>query len=397
MNLLERWVNLLKPFGFSERIVRWSFITGISALLENRCFMFDNGGGTLYPTLYTLIVASPATFKTSTCDRMFYELLDPIANESEGPWFGPAICTPQQMVHIFRRNNAANQANNFLSSPMFIYAPEFTTFYRDIGGGEVTTDLLNFYDPKPLGKSWVKETVKDGRLEVFSPALTILGCTTQRSVIDSKMLGSSGTGIVSRFIFVYEPNRPKGCVDRPDIRQSPELAVLRASLQVIRSFKGEFKLSASGEAALQAVTRKEREWHMANNADTLFSHYMARRGTQLRKLAMLFSVITRKNMVIEDMDILAADAMLADIEPDMPQAFGAQIKHNDAGLMSGILNKVTPEGITEERLFRLFMEDGQAVPKGPEFYNAVNGLVAMGSIIRYTDPSTQIMIYKKCK
>lgn len=397
MNLLDRWIVLLKPFGFSERFVKWSFVASISALLENRCFMFDNGGGICYPTLYVLLVGAPATFKTTTCDRSYYDLLDPIANDTDGPFFGPTICTPQQMVHIFRRTNAANQANDYLSSPMFVYAPEFTTFYRDIGGGEVTVDLLNFYDPKPLGKSWVKETVKDGRLEVFSPALTILGCTTPRSVIDSKMLTASGTGIVSRFIFVYEPNRPPGCSDRPDIRGTQELKTLQAACQVIRSMRGEFKLSASAEATLQSLTAKERAWHQAHPADTLFSHYMARRGTQLRKLSMIFSAISRRSLIIESIDLINADNMLKEIEPDMPQAFGAQIKHNDSGLISSLINKIPVEGISERELFELFLADGQALPKGPEFFNAINGILALGWIIMHTDKKTGITTYKKTR
>jgi hypothetical protein len=380
-NLLERWVRLLAPFGFSERFVRWSFMCGVSAMLENRCWMYDYGGGFVYPTLYVLLIGAPATFKTSTCDRMFYDLLGPIASPTEGPFFGPSIATPQQMVHIFRRNNQMNQLNNFKSSPMFVYTPEFNTFYRDIGGGEMTVDLLNFYDPKPPGAIWTKETVKDGRLEVISPALTILGCTTQKNVIDSRMMSAAGTGIVSRFVLVYEPNRPEGCFDRPDIRESKELRYIQAAAQALRAMRGEFKLSSGGEATMQKFAKLERQWHRENVTDTLFASYMARRGTQLRKLAMLFSAMSRKSMVIEAEDIIGANAMLEAIEGDMPMAYGAQIIRNDPGLVQKLMGRIPTKGIRQADLMQAFTADGQALTVGRELQEAIQSLISSEEII----------------
>lgn len=396
-NLLERWVALLAPFNFSERFVRWSFMTGISALIENRVYMDNMGGGVIYPTLYTLLVGAPATFKTTTCDRVIYDLLKPISNETEGPFWGPSIGTPAAMIKMFNEHNQRNSSNNYLSSPMFVYAGEFNTFYRDIGGGEMTTDLLMYYDPIPPGERRIKATVKDGKKEIVSPALTILGCSTMKNIVDSKMLSASGTGIVSRFIFVYEPNRPRGTRIRSQIQNRQELRALQNELLLIRSLRGSFAVSPDADELLGDLTEMDQQWHQDNPADILFAHYMARRGTQLRKLSMLFSLITRKTMVIERSDVELANAMLTAIEPDMPQAFGAQIQFQDSGLLMKLMDRIPPQGISEDELFKLFFRDGQGLTKNPEYFQALEGLRAMGWIDSVTNKKTGAIIHRRTK
>lgn len=393
--LLDDWASLMAPYGFSPRFARWSFLAVASALLENRCYMLDNGGGYVYPTIYVLLIGPPATFKTTTSDRAVTDALGPLVTEAEGPYMGPSIATPAAMVKIFRENNTKNLLNAYNSSPMFVYAPEWTTFYRDIGGGEMTTDLLNFYDPKPPGAKWTKVTVKDGTQEVISPALTILGCTTMRNLVDSRMLGAGGTGIVSRFIFVYEPKRPRGSKKRVRLAGRPELSLIQAHLRALRGMRGEFRLTDNAEACLEHLTDRELAWHQANPADTLFSHYKARRGTQMRKLAMLVSALTRTSMVIEPEDLLTADRLLAEIEPDMPQAFGAQIQYKDPGLHFKLLERIPLQGITESGLMHVFQLDGQALPKDNELRAVVDGLVAAKLIEVFKDPTNGEITYRR--
>lgn len=396
-NMLERWVDLLKPFGFSDRFVRWSFVTAISGLVENRVFMSDMGGGLIYPTLYTLLVGAPATYKTSTCNRVIHDLLKPIANDIEGPFWGASVSTPAALIRALHRNNKKNATNNYLSSPMFVYAGEFNTFYQDIGGGEMTTNLLSMYDPIPPGESWFKDTMKDGVVAVISPALTVLGCTTPKNVTDSKMLIVSGTGIVSRFIFVYEPKRPRGTRRLGPIENVAELNALRNGCIAIRAKRGQFGISDAALELMGDLQELDQKWHYENQSDTLYSHYMARRGTQLRKLSMIFALIARRELVIEKEDVLAAQAMLTEIEPDMPQAFGAQIQFRDAGLFMKLLDRIPPEGIAEGDLFNIFFNDGQAITKSPEYHEAIGSLITLGWVQVMVNKRTQAVSYKRTK
>jgi hypothetical protein len=387
----------MKPFGFSDRYVKWSFFSMVSAVLENKVWMMDRGGGFLYPTMYVLLVGGPGYYKTTTAERAVYDCLLPISTDAEGPWFGPSIASPAAMVHIFRANNSKNILNKFLSSPMFVYAGEFNTFYRDIGGGEMTIDLLNFFDPKPPGVAWKKSTVKDGDLEVISPALTILGCTTQKNIADSKMLQICGTGIISRFIFVVEPKKPKGDRTGYSIKGHPTLAKIQNRLRKIREMRGPLLTSPHAEGVINKLEDSVETWFTANPAETLYSSYMARRNTHVRKLAMILSVLDKNTGIIDVEDLEQADAFMSEIEKDIPTAFTPIVLKDDPNLMDKIFRRIPAEGITLSALLQVFVQDSQAVPLDNAFIGAVNGLVARGDIVQTSNAKTGIATYVRIK
>jgi len=395
MNMLDQWVELIQPFGFSERFVRWSFLTSISSLLENRCYLMDHGGGYLYPTLYTLLVGAPATFKTTTCDRVVEDLLRPLMTGTEVPFMGPNIASPAGLIRAFVRHNKKNIANDFKSSPMFIYAPEWQQFYADIGGGELIRDLLSFFDPKPPGVALTKEIVKEAsQFEIVSPALTILGCATQKAIMDTKMMIHASNGIVSRFLFVHETIRPRGCRQLVDIKTSTVLKELQVRCQVLRALRGPFTLTKEASNRLSDLMSLNAEWFAQNQSETLFSQYMARRMTHLKKISMLLSVCEGTSQEITLAHITQADLMLRDIEPNMTKAFGMTAIKGDPHLLAKILDKITPMGVTEQTILQRFIADGQAVPADHEYSGAVDGLYRAG-LIRVEKKKDGTIIYKR--
>lgn len=391
MTLLDKYADLVKEYGWDDRFVRFSFMAVVGALLSRNVWLYNNALGYVYPTMYILFVGPPACKKTSCADfavREFYKQVH------DHPPLGAKRMTPAALIKQLK-DSAAEQGDEPYCSPLFVFAGEFGVFFKDIGGGSVTDLLLSMYDPTEPGGKWENYTVKDGKVELVNPGLTILGCTTPKEVQDSRFSQTGGLGLTSRFIIVTVPHFVAGCEDFPPINQTRKYEI-RGELERISEISGPFEWTEEAREENRKIKREVDKFHMENPGTSLRSNYMARKQHQVQKLAICFSAMRDSKKIITRQDMLEARKLIEMTEDTMLEAFGMNIEYRDKGLSTKIMDKIPERGkISEQDLLKQFANDSQAVPTGKEYEDAVNGLVRAGFVTLAKDKKGMVYFERK--
>jgi hypothetical protein len=388
--LLDTYSQLVASYKWSDMFVRWAFMTCVSAVLERKCWLDEEGLGYLYPNLYVVLVGPPASGKT-TAAKLPIDLF--IRSISDGPIICSNQLTPASLIDELK--DAGQVRCQYETSPLFAFAGEFGVLIKDIGGGQIIELLLDFYDSRQPGEIWRKHTKKWGKQEMANPALTLLGCTTPKDIIESRLADTGGLGFISRVIFVCEPAFIANAedfirLDREIIRD------IQAHFIRMGAIVGQFELTPEAREERRRIQNQNAEWFHNNVGTTILSSYMARKPPQIRKLAMLFSALRDNKKIIHREDMLRAEIMFKQTEATFMHAFGMQISYRDPGLMTKLLDKIPPRiGIPEDQLLRTFAQDGQGVPYGYEFRDAISGLVRSGHIVVVKNVKTGGLTYRK--
>lgn len=394
MTLLERYERLVEPYNWSKLYVRWSFLACISAVLERKCWLNEEGLGYLYPNIYVLLVGPPASFKTATCDCAVRELIKPMGDGK--PTMAVNQTSPSSLVAALKRSGAENTLNNYQSSPLFIYSNEFRVFSKDIGGGEVLDVLLDWFDNSRIpGENWERETRKWGLEEAANPAVTLLACTTQKDIVERRLADTAGLGFVSRVIIVCEPGNIQGTTKFPRL-DANGLERLRIEFNRMVDIRGEFRMSPEAEKEKEKLLLDIQEWNANNPGTTLFASTISRKAVQVRKTAMLLSACRDNRMIVTGEDMKQARALFEQLEPTVPAAFGMEIRYRDPALMTKILDKI-PNGawVPESKILQGFYQDGQGIPYGYEYKDVLYGLMKLKKISIKKDEKTDELMYKR--
>jgi hypothetical protein len=373
-NLLSGYLDFVADYKFSAIYNKWAFLAAVSACLERKCWLDENALGFLYPNLYVVFVGPPASRKTTTAKVPVYQFLKKMEN-------GPILCsnqlTPASLIDELKDAGAIRYEHK--TSPLFVLAGEFGVWFKDIGGGSMFDLLLEFYDSRMPGEIWQKNTKKWGKQEMPNPALTLLGCTTPKEIIQSRVMETAGIGFTSRVIFVCEPRFIPGCAKFPPLNGVLAKRIL-AEFYRINAIAGPFALGEGTEAAIEGVMNRTNAWMEENPGTTIMANYMARKPVQVRKVAMLLSAMRDSRRIIRVEDIQMAEALMLETEPTLPTAFGLQIHYNDPGLSSKILDKLQVKPLTEKQILSAFFMDGQSVPS-EEFDSSIKFMVKSGGVI----------------
>lgn len=389
---LEKWLELMAPGKWSPRYVKWAFLACVSAALEKRCYMSGGLVGTIYPNLYVVLVGGAGAGKSTVCSRAVSFLLDPLEN---GPVRASNCLTPAALVEEFQRAYDEKRHLGYETSPLFVYASELGMFMQDIGGGDLVTSLIEFYDAMKPGEIWKKTLIKK-KYEIMSPQLTMLAGTTRSWLQRNNLVDSAGVGFTGRTVFVHDPVFTPKSADFPALNEAL-LRDLQRTMKRVSTIQGEFILMNGGKLAYKAVVEKVNKWQSEHHgSDGVFAMYMSRKPINILKAAMCLSAVRGEDMLLKEEDILLAEALMEELEPDLLNAFGITIKFRDEGLMQKILNKL-PLGdeVSQQKLFHLFRLEGQGVPTGWELEGAVGGLLALGAITVYTKGT--MVTYKRLK
>lgn len=376
--LVEEYLKLVAPYKFSNLYNKWAFIACASACLERRVWINEEAIGYLYPNMYIVFVGPPASRKTTTARVPVDYFIKPLDN---GPIFCSNQLTPAALVSELieaSKTKFAQQAGP-KSSPLFVLAGEFGVWFKDIGGGSMIELLLEFFDSRRPGEEWKKRTQKDGLKTMPNPALTILGCTTPRDILETRLADTAGTGFTSRVVFVCEPRFVPGTTKFPPLDPTI-VAKIRVAFYRMLSMEGPFTYAAGAEQVVSDILDRTNAWMSENEgSSTLMGNYMARKPIQIRKVAMCLAAMRSLRQIILPEDLLEAEAMLTELEPTLMHAFGLQIIYQDRTLASKILEKVPLEGwMSEEKLLKAFKMDGQAIPLDDSYRNLLAGLIVQG-------------------
>lgn len=316
---------------------RWTAVTSLSAYLGRQIF-FRHGHFTLYPNIYTMLIGSPGTKKSSaikigaklvkqagyntfaakkTRQEKFLLDLAEQSEQKERRKYG-GYDSSEEGGSILDNNlwgEDVEEADNYIDkSPAecFVAADEFNNF---IGLGNL--DFVSI-----LGELWDYEGVFDYKLKnsksvyIPNPTITILGGNTPTGFAQAFPTESIGQGFFSRLLLVYgEPSGVKYTFPPP-----PDLdlqAELIAKLHAIKeNVKGELAMSPEAETLLDAIYKS---W--AGIDDLRFEHYTNRRLTHLLKLCLIVTASRVGTSITKD-DVVYANTLLSFTEQLMPKALG---------------------------------------------------------------------------
>lgn len=301
---------------------RWTAITSLAAYL-GRDVWFNHGHFTLYPNLYSMLIGSPGTKKSSAIKigakllkqagyttfaarktRQEKFLLDLAEQHDDTSGMGEDILD----ANIFGDTDYESRP----PSECFVAADEFNNF---IGVGNI--EFMSI-----LGELWDYEGVYDYKLKnsksvhIPNPTISILGGNTPTGFSQAFPTEAIGQGFFSRLLLVY--GEPSGV--KYTFPPSPNLQLQAQLIEYLHRIKAELhgEITASPKA-LKLLDKIYREWEGID--DVRFEHYTNRRLTHLLKLCLVV-VASRIHNKIEVRDVIYANTFLTFTESLMPKALG---------------------------------------------------------------------------
>lgn len=317
---------------------RWTAVTSLAAYV-GRNIHFKHGHFTLYPNLYTMLIGSPGTKKSSAIkigakllkqagyetfaakktrqEKFLVDLAEQserLAKQEEGTGASDSIMD-QNLWGDNAPVEGEEKADDYINKPpaeCFVAADEFNNFI-----GINNLDFVSI-----LGELWDYEGVYDYKLKnansifIPNPTVSILGGNTQTGFAQAFPTESIGQGFFSRLLLVYgEPSGVKYTFPPP-----PDLELQDELISYLHRIKatvtGEVKMTPEAMELLDYIYKK---W--GGIADVRFEHYTNRRLTHLIKLCLVV-VASRCATEIAVKDVIYANTLLTFTEQLMPKALG---------------------------------------------------------------------------
>lgn len=315
---------------------RWTAITVLAAYM-GKDIWFNHGHFTLYPNLYTMLIGSPGTKKSSAIKigaklvknagyktfaakktRQEKFLLD-LAEQSISKDIANGGVESTEFQDILDKNlfgdSLEEDADSYLHKPpaeCFVAADEFNNFI-----GINNADFVSI-----LGELWDFEGVYDYKLKnsksVFipNPCINILGGNTPTGFSQAFPPETIGQGFFSRLLLIYgEPSGIKYTF--PPVPDPEQQQALIDTLHKIKAnVQGELKMTPESMTLLDKIYH-----HWEGIDDIRFEHYANRRLTHLLKLCLVVTA-ARMGKEIELCDVVYANTILTFTEQLMPKALG---------------------------------------------------------------------------
>ena len=373
--LYEKYMDYVAPFKGSKRYHKWAIIATIGALLERRCWYPIGGLGRLHPNMYILLVGGAGTGK-STVGGLVASLVKEhnrgLPTLDERIKFGPTKFSPAALIETFKRTYV--KRNDVEQSAMWFYSSELSTGIKDIGGGSVADDLLEFFDCNNI---FEKDTLSGGKVEIIKPCLNILGCTTPSFISKFLPREQSGTGLAARLILVPEFDRVPMDPEVPVGDKAKKRAVM-SEIARIHSIEGAFT-NTPDVKDFWAVWYEQNQTEIYKESDGSFMRdYLARKGVMIRKIAMCLSASRSCDMIITKMDYVNAIAMLDEIQPDMLRCFTVTDSRKVTDFAKQIMDTVPADrNMSKGELLKALYEKG------------------IGGLIREVDQNIEFLVTAK--
>ena len=309
---------------------RWSILTCVAAYLS-RDIHIKHGHFTIYPNLYTLLIGSAGSRKSSAIN-----IAKGLLKQSGYSNFSPTKTTKEKFF-IDMAEHSAGGVEDFLEqsifgnkeddtnsvSEMFIVAGEFNTFFGN-NILDFVTDLGELWDYNGRFESKVKNSKS---VQIMNPTINILGGNTPTGFSAAFPIEILGQGFFSRTLMIYgERTREKiTWPEPPNPKHTEELLITLRAIKAQAIQSGLITISVEAKEILNTIYM-----HWNDLDDARFESYSNRRFTHLLKLCMIVAAI-RLSSIISVEDVIYANTILSYAEHFMPKALGefGKAKHAD--------------------------------------------------------------------
>lgn len=352
---------------------RWSVITSIGAFL-GRQFYFTHGSFNLNPNMYTMLIGSPGTRKSTAIklvkklitdagytniaadktskEKFLLDLSGDTSNESEYGLGTAARRKAENLDSFLDKNLWGEDGDDDSSQPdreCFIMADELNDF---MGNGNIEFISL-------LGSLWdyngsYRNRIKSGKsISIKNPTVSILAGNTPAGFAQAFPSEIIGQGFFSRILLIYGESNGKR-ITFPTAPSSESTIAIVKYLRLIKTkVSGAATLSKGASSLLDKIYR-------ANQGvdDIRFESYSNRRFSHLLKLSLICTA-ARISTQIDERDVIYANTVLKHAEHSMSRALGefGKSKHADVSHKIIQLAEISVTPITFKDMWRHVSND----------------------------------------
>jgi hypothetical protein len=314
---------------------RWALITGIAALL-GRQYYFNHGHFTIHPNMYTMLIGSAGTRKSSAIKLMRKLLIQAGYNTIAAD----KSTKEKFMLDLAGEGGSATEkdileqnlfgAANDQDAEIFIMADEFNDFFGN-GNIEFISLLGNLWDYSGT----YRNRIKTGKsVAINNPTVNILGGNTPTGFALAFPPEILGQGFFSRILLIYgEPNGKRITFPKQPDTEATEW-LIRYLIEIKNKQLGIAALSRGAERLLDVI-------YQSNNRvdDVRFESYSNRRFNHLIKLCLVISA-SRLSVTITESTVLYANTILTYAEQFMPKALGQFGKGKNSDVSHKVLEVI---------------------------------------------------------
>lgn len=326
--IYENWLKAyVHHMRFSESPDCFHFWTGVSTVagaLRRRVWI-DQRQFQWTPNFYIILVGPPGVAAKSTSIRGGLSLLEQVPDIC----FGPQSVTWQALMEVLQSAQETvvikGQIEPEVMSCITVGISELGTFFR-ADNGEMVDVLVDMWDGKK--EVWKRQTKTQGTTVIHNAWLNIIGCTTPAWLKENLPEIFISGGLASRILFVYA-DRKRQLVAYPgdhipEAAYAEEARKLVRDLATIAQTAGPYFLTpqakAWGEAWYEMHWTREKPKHLQSER---FSGYYSRKQTHIHKLAIVIAAAKRTTRMIEEEDLVEAEALVSSLEENMVKVFFA--------------------------------------------------------------------------
>jgi hypothetical protein len=326
---LEAFCDYAKYGEAPRRMYFWVGVSAVAGALRRKVWI-DQAYFKWFPNFYIILVAPPGIVSKSTTASVAMRLLRRVP----GIKFGPDVVTWQALVGAFAEATEMYEIDGLYNtmSALTIESSEFGNLLNP-QDKEMVDLLVSLWDGKE--GAFDKRTKMSGNDSIQNPWINMVACTTPAWIAGNFPEYMIGGGFTSRCVFVYASEKAQ-YVAYPGLHVPLGLRDLEDSLvqdleHISYRIAGEYVLTKP------AIVWGE-DWykrHYSNRPEGLdddrFGGYIARKQTHIHKLAMVLAASQHDELRITDEDLSTANAMVTDLEADMPGVF-SKIGRTDTSL-----------------------------------------------------------------
>ena len=381
---LENWLLSFRDWAIPrtdapEAFIFWAGIFTIAAALEKRVKIPKSilASWECYPHMYMMFVGPPGMRKTTSMMSFANPLLTKATNLVPGPTF-------------FTKEALVNQLIQAKNNSLYLLVGEFSDIIQKGKPSEIFDFLTSMYDDK---EKLEVNTMMRGMEVGGKPCLNFFAASTpgwiSQNMGDSFMSG----GLASRFIFAYADKlrNPKLIYKKMmlDFKESEQAKLLEEDLKTITLLQGEFDITDEIEDVLNHWITGHAE---TSPSDKRMLGYHSRKPMMILKLAMIYSVAVRNELIIDMEAFNFGKFAVESTEGELHKVFSGVGKNEfifDMNAITGYIHQ--EERVSHDQLLSTFRS--AAEPR--KLQELIAGLVAMGDIkvevgkdkIFYTIPS----------
>lgn len=323
MRNYKDWLNAYIEYAsFSEAPRRMHFWTGVSCIagaLRRRVWI-DQAYFKWHANHYIIFVAPPGIVSKSTTAGIGMRLLRRVP----GINFGPDVVTWPALVTAF-----AQCCESFELNGEYHTQCALTLESSELGNllnpqdREMVDLLVTLWDSKQGG--FQKVTRTQGNDIVENPWINMIACTTPSWIAGTFPEYMIGGGFTSRTLFVFADTKDKyvayPALSVPKNLFEQETALIQDLCHIAENICGAYSLTPEAIKLGETWYKNHYSGISQHIADERFAGYRARKQTHVHKLAMVLAASQRDELIITEEDLITADRMLQDLEPDMAKVF----------------------------------------------------------------------------